>query len=45
MIARLCQRDRWVAIQVELQAAFGLRAQEACCCVRYSVLAFRATFT
>jgi len=29
VIARLCQRDRWVAIQVEPQAAFGLRAQES----------------
>jgi integrase len=29
VIARLCERDRWVAIQVELQAAFGLRAQES----------------
>ncbi|MEC5407906.1 integrase domain-containing protein [Paraburkholderia sp. MPAMCS5] len=29
VISRLCERDRWVAIQVELQAAFGLRAQES----------------
>lgn len=29
VIARLCERDRWVAIQVELQATFGLRAQES----------------
>ena len=28
-ISRLCERDRWVAIQVELQATFGLRAQES----------------
>jgi integrase len=26
---RLCQRDRWVAMQVELQAAFGLVAKES----------------
>ncbi len=26
---RLCQRDRWVAMQVELQATFGLRAKES----------------
>jgi integrase len=29
VISRLCERDRWVAIQVELQATFGLRAQES----------------
>ena len=29
VIARLTERDRWVAIQVELQSAFGLRAQES----------------
>jgi len=29
VIARLTGRDRWVAIQVELQSAFGLRAQES----------------
>ncbi len=29
VIARLTLRDRWVAIQVELQAAFGLRAMES----------------
>ena len=29
VIAKLCERDRWVAIQVELQATFGLRAQES----------------
>jgi integrase len=29
VIARLCERDRWVAMQVELQATFGLRAQES----------------
>nr|WP_284509512.1 integrase domain-containing protein [Caballeronia sp. GAFFF3] len=28
-ISRLCECDRWVAIQVELQATFGLRAQES----------------
>lgn len=29
VIARLCKRDRWVAMQVELQAAFGLRTRES----------------
>ena len=29
VIARLTDKDRWVAIQVELQAAFGLRARES----------------
>nr|WP_235028798.1 integrase domain-containing protein [Caballeronia choica] len=29
VIARLCDCDRWVAMQVELQATFGLRAQES----------------
>lgn len=29
VISRLCVQDRWVAIQVELQATFGLRAQES----------------
>ncbi|MEM5340207.1 integrase domain-containing protein [Paraburkholderia azotifigens] len=29
VIARLCERNRWVAMQVELQATFGLRAQES----------------
>jgi integrase len=29
IVTRLSRRDRWVAIQIELQAAFGLRAQES----------------
>ncbi|MEX3972070.1 integrase domain-containing protein [Paraburkholderia caribensis] len=29
VIARLCRRNRWVAMQLELQATFGLRAQES----------------
>lgn len=29
VIARLTHTDRWVALQVELQSAFGLRAQES----------------
>jgi integrase len=29
VVARLTERDRWVAIQVELLSAFGLRAQES----------------